>query len=95
MGSPDHFNQRVMVTPISTKRVEDVKSDALNTLLHISDLDSLDEWRVQYLGRKGQLTQLLRGLSSAPENDRAQIGAAANIAKTVLEEQLRLREADL
>ena len=95
MGSPDHFNQRVMVTPISTKRVEDVKSDALNTLLHISDLDSLDEWRVQYLGRKAQLTQLLRGLSSAPENDRAQIGAAANIAKTVLEEQLRLREADL
>ena len=95
MGSLDHFNQRVMVTPISTKRVEDVKSDALNALLHTSDLDALDEWRVQYLGRKGQLTQLLRGLSSAPESDRAQIGAAANIAKTVLEERLGLREAEL
>lgn len=83
-----------MATPISTKSVDDVKSDALIALLHTSDLDSLDEWRVQYLGRKGQLTQLLRGLSSTPENERPQIGAAANIAKTVLEERLHLREQE-
>jgi len=80
---------------ISTQTVDDVKSEASDALLAASDLGALDEWRVAYLGRSGKLTQLLRGLGAAPQDERPKIGAAANMAKNALEEQFAAREEAL
>ena len=78
-----------------TDVVERTTHEALERLKAVSDLDGLEEWRVSVLGRNGALTQILRGLGSAPKEERPRLGAAANSAKTVLEEHLTEREQEL
>ena len=76
-------------------RVEELKTKALRELESISDTQGLEEWRVAYLGRRGQVTLVLRGLGSLPANQRSQAGAAANAARQSLEEGLQDRERRL
>ncbi len=49
------------------------------------DADALEAWRVEFLGRNGRLTGILRGLSSLPQEERRRVGAAANGLKNSLE----------
>jgi phenylalanyl-tRNA synthetase alpha chain len=42
------------------------------------DAPSLDELHVEYLGKKGQLTAILRGIGALPPEDRPTVGAVAN-----------------
>ncbi|SVC22188.1 uncharacterized protein METZ01_LOCUS275042, partial [marine metagenome] len=49
-----------------------------------ADLAALDAVRVHYLGKKGELTSLLKALSSLPEEERPAAGQAINEAKTTL-----------
>ncbi|KGK43247.1 phenylalanyl-tRNA synthetase [Nitrincola sp. A-D6] len=51
----------------------------------------LDEVRVQYLGKKGELTQLLKGLGKLSAEDRPAAGAKINEAKDVLQAELDQR----
>ena len=75
--------------------LEQVKSEALQELDSAADADELERWRVAYLGRGSRLTQLLRGLSSLSPDERREVGAAANQAKTMLEERLADRQQGL
>lgn len=50
-----------------------------------------EELRVAYLGRKGKLTLLLRGLKEAPPEERPQVGAELNRLKRLFEERMELR----
>jgi len=43
-------------------QVEDLRAKASRELESVPDLDGLEAWRITYTGRRGQLTQLLRGL---------------------------------
>ena len=65
--------------------IQQLESDALKDLDAASDTDALEAWRVAYLGRKGRLTALLRGLSSLSIEERRTIGRDANELKTRLE----------
>jgi phenylalanyl-tRNA synthetase alpha chain len=51
-------------------------------------LQSLESLRVKYLGRKGALTEVLRGLGQAPEAERPALGQAANEVKTSISQAL-------
>ena len=74
-----------------TKRVLDA---ALAALDQASDLAELDQIRVQYLGKKGDLTQLLKSLGQLPAEDRRSAGQEINAAKTRLAEAInRCRDA--
>ena len=74
-----------------TKRVLDA---ALAALDQASDLAELDQIRVQYLGKKGDLTQLLKSLGQLPAEDRRSAGQEINAAKTRLSEAInRCRDA--
>ena len=79
----------------SVSIVDEIKSGALDELRSIDSLEQLETWRIAYLGRRGQLTQVLRSLGSASPEERRQIGAAANQVKTILEESLAEREQTL
>ena len=72
--------------------VDNVKARALQELESAESLERLEEWRVAYLGRRGRLTQILRGLGSLLPDERRKTGAAANEAKRLLEESLTGRE---
>ena len=52
------------------EQIEDLRSRALAELESAPDLKTLDEWRVAFMGRRGELTQLLRGLGSLPAEER-------------------------
>lgn len=52
----------------------------------INDTDSLEAWRVAYLGRRGRLTLFLRGLAQLDLEERRVAGALGNQAKGRLEE---------
>ncbi len=55
----------------------------------------LDQVRVQYLGKKGHLTQLLKGLGALSAEERPQAGAKINEAKQALQDVLNARKANL
>ncbi len=76
-------------------QVEDLRAKASRELESVPDLDGLEAWRITYMGRRGQLTQLLRGLGALPPEERREAGAAANAVRTALEESLIEREDQL
>ena len=75
----------------SAQSIEDIIAAASAELESIQDLEALDQWRVLYLGRRGALTMVLRGLASIEVSERKAVGALANQAKTTLEDRLKER----
>ncbi len=56
---------------------------------------SLEEIRIKYLGKKGALTAILRGMGSLTPEERPVIGAIANEVRNCIEEALESRGAEL
>ncbi len=75
--------------------LEELRTKALAELSRIDNLSELEKWRVRYLGRKGALTSVLRGLGSLPIEDRRSAGATANDIKALLEAELQRKEQGL
>ena len=76
-------------------QIETLKSKAISELESVSSVEALDEWRVSFLGRRGELTQLLRGIGSLPAEDRPAAGAAANALRQALEDAMASAEESL
>ncbi|MDL1900206.1 phenylalanine--tRNA ligase subunit alpha [Anaerolineae bacterium CFX9] len=74
------------------EKLESLYSEALTSLESITDSASLHEWEIRFLGKKGQITELLRGVGSLPKEDRAAFGKRANEIKTALEATYAERE---
>jgi phenylalanyl-tRNA synthetase alpha chain len=77
------------------KQLEELEAKALQELAAIGDTGGLESWRVRYLGRKSELTGILRGLAALPLEERKAVGAGANRVKVSLEENLRQKTEDL
>jgi phenylalanyl-tRNA synthetase alpha chain len=60
-----------------------------------ADLAALDAVRVRYLGKKGELTARLKGLSALPAAERPAAGQAINAAKQAVQAQLNARREAL
>ena len=75
--------------------LKEIETRARAELTAIEDEESLEKWRVAYLGRKGSLTLLLRGLTDLPLEERRSAGAAANRLKNELEEALAAQRATI
>ena len=56
---------------------------------------SLEEIRIKYLGKKGELTAILRGMGSLTPEERPIIGAVANEVRNCIEQALEVRGAEL
>ena len=72
-----------------------LRQAGLDELTKISDSASLEEWRVKYIGRKGQLTTLMRRLSEVPTNERREAGEFSNAVKQALTEAFNARQGEL
>jgi phenylalanyl-tRNA synthetase alpha chain len=70
------------------KQLEALKSNALKELEAVGQTKDLEAWRVRYLGKKSQLTSVLRGLAQLPIEERKPVGALANRIKAEFEERL-------
>jgi phenylalanyl-tRNA synthetase alpha chain len=68
---------------------------ALDLIPKISDLKGLDELRVGVLGKKGSLSEILKGLGALSAADRPKVGAAANEWKSKIESALEAKKLEL
>ncbi len=62
-------------------RIEELEAAALTALAGAANLAALKDLSVEYLGRKGKVTALLRSLGSLPPEERREAGALVNAAK--------------
>lgn len=70
-------------------------SQALDAVLHSEDVNALEQIRVHYLGKKGELTQQMKLLGSLSAEERPAAGARINVAKERVQEALAGRKAAL
>jgi phenylalanyl-tRNA synthetase alpha chain len=76
-------------------RIDELSREAEAAIGAASDAAELEELRVRYLGRKAELTQILRGIGELPPEERGPVGQAANAARQALETLLEGRTAQL
>lgn len=72
-----------------------LEQQARDAVAAASDLKALDDIRVQYLGKKGLLTEQLKQLGKLPAEQRPQAGQAINVAKQQVQDAIETRKADL
>ena len=77
------------------KNLESLVARALADIGSSSDLTALDAVRVSLLGKKGDLTERLKGLGQLPPDERRAAGAAINEAKQRVEAALSARRAEI
>ena len=77
------------------EHIDPTAQEALSALENASDLQTLDQARVRYLGVNGQFTALLKQMGSLPKEDRPKAGVQINQAKKKLEALLARRKEEL
>ena len=75
--------------------VENTLDRALSEISNSNDLRSLDEVRVSFLGKKGELTILLKSLGQMDPTERPKAGEAINQAKSAIQDAIEHRKASL
>lgn len=63
------------------EELEKLKNEVLITISQASTEKEISDIRVRYLGRKGSITQLLKGLGTLSESERREVGREANQLK--------------
>jgi len=72
-----------------------LKQEATKAIAATDTLEQLEQLRVGYLGKKGQLSQVLRGMGQLAAEDRPRIGSLANVVKESLQASLDGKRKDL
>jgi len=75
--------------------LQDVLKQAQQSVADAGDLQSLDEVRVQYLGKKGEFTAQLKELGKLPGSERKAAGQIINDAKRAFQETLEAKKQQL
>jgi len=77
------------------EKLQQISAEALESLSKVSDLKVLDEMRVKFLGKKGELTQILKGMGSLSAEERPIIGQMANEVRSKIEAKMEETKAAL
>lgn len=76
-------------------QLQQLRIDGLGAVAETEDLSALDAARVAFLGKKGSLTGVLRGLGQLSSEERPAVGKLANEVREALEEAIAARHAML
>jgi phenylalanyl-tRNA synthetase alpha chain len=77
------------------ERTEKLREEAEAAIAAAATTQALEELRVRYLGRKAELTSILRGIAELPAEERGPVGKEANEARAALEAMIASRGAEL
>ena len=82
------------------EKLAHIKENAKERIAQLSDMQSLNDLRVKYLGKKGELTEILRGMKDLSAEERPVIGNLVNsvrdeIEKTIKEAEEKIKSAEL
>ncbi len=75
--------------------IESLKTEMLAAVSKAEDLKSWDEARVALLGKKGRITELMKGMGALPAEQKIEMGKRLNVLKSEVEEALNVRRAEL
>ncbi len=77
------------------KELEKIQKHAREAIRSAADLNLLEQIRVEYMGRKGALTAILRGLKDLPLDTRKKIGKEANQLREEIERMIAEKGREL
>jgi phenylalanyl-tRNA synthetase alpha chain len=77
------------------ENLEALTQQALAATESAQDVAALDQVRVQYLGKKGEITSLMKNLGNVAPEDRPKIGAVINVAKDQVQDAINARKLAL
>ena len=75
--------------------IEVIKTSLLEQIANAEDAKALDEARVAALGKKGQITELLKTLGSMPMEERVSFGKKINVVKAEIEAKITEKKQEL
>jgi phenylalanyl-tRNA synthetase alpha chain len=76
-------------------RIEQIDREAGEAIATASSSDELEQLRVLYLGRKAELTGILRGIAELPSDERGPVGKAGNEVRKRLEGLIERRASEI
>ena len=77
------------------EKLELIKQNALTSIHAASGLDALNEVRVNILGKKGELTAVLKSMKDVAPEDRPLVGQMVNDVRAEIEESLEARKTEM
>lgn len=77
------------------EQLKSIEERAKAELSQISDTKLLEEFRVKFLGKKGEITSILKQMGKLSAEERPVIGQLANKVRADIEEALNARKAEL
>lgn len=70
------------------KKLDEIKAQALAQIENSDVLEKLNEVKVNFLGKKGELTAVLKGMKDVAPEDRPKVGQMVNDTREVIENAL-------
>lgn len=80
---------------IMKEKLQKIKEEALAKIQSSENLDKLNEIRVAYLGKKGELTSVLKGMKNVAPEERPKVGQMVNEARAIIETALEETKKEL
>ena len=77
------------------EQLQAIANEALAKLEHVEDMKSLEEIRILFLGKKGKLTSILKGMGSLSAEERPVVGQMVNDVRKQLEEKIQNTRSEL
>jgi phenylalanyl-tRNA synthetase alpha chain len=78
-----------------TRDLESLRDEAVEAARAAVSSDALAEREVEYLGKKGRLTVVLRGIGALPAEDRPKVGSVANQVQNAIRDAFARASAGL
>ena len=74
------------------EKIAKIKENSIKEISECKERASLNELKVKYLGKKGELTTVLRGMGALSPEERPVIGSLVNQVRDELEECIEQKE---
>lgn len=76
-------------------KIEKIRDEAIENISQVKNLEQLEKLRLKYLGKKGELTQVLRGMGKLPAAERPVMGQLANEVRSLIQTHMDEHREDL
>lgn len=80
---------------METSKIQSFKNQAISNISAAKTENELERWRIIYLGRKGEITKILKEIPKLNPEKRAEIGKLANEAKKAIEEAIEAKKTEI
>ena len=80
---------------MASEKISYIRDEFTNKLNSVSTTEELEKLRVEYIGRKGKVTQLLKEIPKLPAEERKEFGRACNVLKSEIEEAIKEKLKEL